>query len=96
MLRSSALAPAAFLPQAPRPRTSRPNILLLMADQWRADCLGAAGNRVIHTPNLDQLAAAGRPLHQRLFRHAHLHARRAPRCLPASRRGITACCAMPT
>ena len=30
-----------------------------MADQWRADCLGAAGNRVIHTPNLDQLAASG-------------------------------------
>jgi arylsulfatase A-like enzyme len=30
-----------------------------MADQWRADCLGAAGNPVIHTPNLDQLAASG-------------------------------------
>ena len=39
--------------------TTRPNILLLMADQWRADCLGAAGNPVIHTPNLDQLAASG-------------------------------------
>ena len=58
LLRNSAMAPAAFLPQAAR-RTSRPNILLLMADQWRADCLGAAGNRAIHTPNLDQLAAGG-------------------------------------
>ncbi len=58
LLRNSAMAPAAFLPQAAR-RTSRPNILLVMADQWRADCLGAAGNRVIHTPNLDQLAASG-------------------------------------
>jgi arylsulfatase A-like enzyme len=59
LLRNGAFAPAAWLPQTPRLRTSRPNILLLMADQWRADCLGAAGNRAIHTPNLDQLAAGG-------------------------------------
>jgi choline-sulfatase len=37
----------------------RPNILLLMTDQHRADCLGADGNAVIHTPNLDRLAAGG-------------------------------------
>ena len=55
----AALLPLTARPQTARPRTSRPNILLLMADQWRADCLGAAGNRVIHTPNLDQLAAGG-------------------------------------
>lgn len=42
-----------------RSRPSRPNILLLMADQFRADCLGAAGNRVIRTPHLDSLAAQG-------------------------------------
>ena len=41
-----------------RPAT-RPNILLLMTDQQRGDCLGAAGNRVIHTPNLDRLAREG-------------------------------------
>src|SRR6187455_1801471 len=58
LLRNSAIAPA-FLPQATRPKPSRPNILLLMADQWRADCLGCAGNRAIRTPNLDQLAAQG-------------------------------------
>ena len=28
-----------------------------MADQWRMDCMGAYGNRVIRTPNLDHLAA---------------------------------------
>ena len=39
LLRNSAMAPA-FLPQPARPKLSRPNILLLMADQWRADCLG--------------------------------------------------------
>ena len=27
-----------------------------MADQFRADCLGADGNRVIRTPNLDHLS----------------------------------------
>lgn len=53
------MAPAAWLPRSAASRASRPNILLLMADQFRADCLGAAGNRVIHTPNLDQLAAGG-------------------------------------
>ncbi len=36
---------------------TRPNILFLMADQFRFDCLGANGNRLIHTPNLDRLAA---------------------------------------
>ncbi len=35
------------------------NVLLIIADQWRADCLGSAGNRVIQTPNLDRLAAEG-------------------------------------
>src|SRR3954453_15969276 len=42
-----------------RTRRSRPNILLLMADQWRVDCMGAYGNRAIRTPNLDRLAAEG-------------------------------------
>ena len=37
----------------------RPNILLIMTDQQRWDALGAAGNPVIQTPNLDRLAAEG-------------------------------------
>ncbi len=37
----------------------RPNILILMPDQMRADCMGCAGNHVIQTPNLDRLAADG-------------------------------------
>lgn len=40
-------------------RRDRPNILLLMADQFRVDCLGAYGNRVIRTPNLDRIAEQG-------------------------------------
>ena len=35
---------------------SRPNILFIMTDQQRFDCVGANGNEVIQTPNLDRLA----------------------------------------
>ncbi len=38
---------------------SRPNILLITLDQFRADCLGAAGHPLVRTPNLDRLAAEG-------------------------------------
>jgi choline-sulfatase len=36
-----------------------PNIVFLMADQFRGDCVGADGNHAIMTPNLDRLAAEG-------------------------------------
>ena len=35
------------------------NILLITADQWRGDLLGAAGHPFARTPNLDALARAG-------------------------------------
>ena len=36
---------------------SRPkNVLVIMSDQHKRDCLGVAGNTVAHTPNLDGLA----------------------------------------
>jgi arylsulfatase len=56
-------------------KKSQPHILLLMADQWRGDCLGADGNRVVHTPNLDRLAAEGAR-----FSHAYSST---PTCTPA-------------
>lgn len=38
----------------------RPNILFILADQYRADCLGFKGlHRHLRTPNLDRLAANG-------------------------------------
>ncbi len=61
----------AGLPESPK----RPNILLLMTDQHRGDCLGADGNRVIHTPNLDRLAREGA-----LFKCAYSAT---PTCTPA-------------
>ena len=54
---------------------SRPNILFLMADQYRFDCLGANGNRIIHTPNLDRLAAQSAN-----FTNAYVQA---PVCVPS-------------
>src|SRR2546422_6592095 len=39
--------------------SDRPNILLVMADQHRADVMGCAGDQHAQTPNLDRLAAEG-------------------------------------
>ncbi|MDE3165110.1 MAG: sulfatase-like hydrolase/transferase, partial [Acidobacteriota bacterium] len=55
------LAGAAALSWMPAVRafqksTGRKNLLILMADQHKRDCLGAAGDRVARTPNLDALA----------------------------------------
>lgn len=36
-----------------------PNIVVIMADQHRADMLGCAGDALVQTPNLDRLAAEG-------------------------------------
>ncbi|WDH79271.1 arylsulfatase [Microbacterium esteraromaticum] len=37
----------------------RPNVVLIVADQWRGDALSAAGHPVVRTPVLDELAARG-------------------------------------
>ncbi|MGW9628238.1 sulfatase family protein [Microbacterium sp. NPDC055521] len=42
----------------------RPNILVVMADQFRAASLGVAGEDPVHTPHLDALAASGRVMRQ--------------------------------
>jgi arylsulfatase A-like enzyme len=45
----------AAAPQPPR----QPNILFLVADEYRHDCLGVAGHPIVKTPNLDRLAQQG-------------------------------------
>lgn len=40
-------------------QAKRPNVLLLVADQWRGDCLGIAGHPEVKTPYLDALAIQG-------------------------------------
>lgn len=39
--------------------SNQPNILIIQADEHRADCLGAYGNPDIKTPNIDSLATDG-------------------------------------
>lgn len=56
-------------------RSDRPNILFIMTDQHRWDCIGANGNEWIKTPNLDRLAAAGAN-----FTHCFVQA---PVCVPS-------------
>lgn len=53
----------------------RPDILLIMPDQMRGDCLSALGHAVVKTPQLDKLASEGV-----LFRRAYVTV---PSCIPA-------------
>ena len=39
-----------------RQKRSRPNLVYVFADQWRAQDVGYAGNNDVITPNLDKLA----------------------------------------
>jgi arylsulfatase A-like enzyme len=38
---------------------TRPNLLMFMPDQLRADAIGCFGSPVARTPNIDALAARG-------------------------------------
>ena len=41
------------------PRPEKPNIVLIVTDQHRADHLGCYGNGIVRTPNIDSIAARG-------------------------------------
>ncbi len=71
---SGALAAAGNL-QADESPPKRPNILFIMTDQQRFDCLAANGNDIIQTPHLDRLAKQSAN-----FSHAFVQA---PVCVPA-------------
>ncbi len=53
----------------------RPNVIFIMADQMRGDCMSCDGHPVVETPNLDHLAARGTR-----FCHAYTAV---PSCIPA-------------
>lgn len=40
-------------------KQSSPNLIFIMADQWRGDALGSLGKEAVKTPHLDQLASEG-------------------------------------
>lgn len=66
-----------------QPVREKPNLILIMTDQQRFDCLGAMGNRQILTPNTDQLAGDGF-----LFRNAYTST---PSSTPARAALLTGC-----
>lgn len=78
-LRQTAFASSALtisrIARSASQKDSRPNILYLMTDQHRGDCLGCAGNDAIKTPHLDSIAADGV-----LFSNAYTST---PSCTPA-------------
>lgn len=51
--------PYHIVPVAPIKTMARPNFLLFITDQQQAAHLGAYGNRIVRTPNLDKLAEHG-------------------------------------
>jgi arylsulfatase A-like enzyme len=57
------------------PAPLQPDILLIMADQWRGGCLGIRGHPVVRTPAIDALAKEGA-----LFKRAYSTC---PSCIPA-------------
>jgi arylsulfatase len=65
---------APLLSAAPQTPT-RPNVLLVMPDQMRGDCLSILGHPGVQTPHLDELARQGA-----LFRRAYTTV---PSCIPA-------------
>lgn len=56
-------------------KEKKPNVIFVLADQWRAQDLGYAGNKQVQTPNLDKLA-----LESVVFRNAISNI---PVCSPA-------------
>ncbi|MBI3975128.1 MAG: sulfatase-like hydrolase/transferase, partial [Armatimonadetes bacterium] len=56
-LGAGVLAPAN--PQQDRPLRSRPNLILFLPDQLRAESIGCYGHPLVRTPNIDRLANSG-------------------------------------
>lgn len=59
--------------------SDQPNVVLMVTDQWRGDCLSIDDHPVVHTPFLDQMALRGAH-----FRHAYTAC---PSCI-AARAGL--------
>lgn len=50
---------ATTLPIQAQEKNERPNLLFIMADQWKGDVLGCIGKEPVQTPYLDRLASEG-------------------------------------
>ena len=54
---------AASLPVQAQEKSESPNLVFIMADQWRGDALGCLGKEPVQTPHLDRLVRRS-ALHQ--------------------------------
>lgn len=59
MLVALLAAPAGIFAAAPAATAARPNVVLIMADDFGYECVAANGGQSYRTPNLDRLAAQG-------------------------------------
>ncbi len=50
---------AASLPAQAQEKNESPNLVFIMADQWRGDALGCLNKEPVQTPHLDRLASEG-------------------------------------
>src|SRR3954453_16976006 len=71
--RSTLTGASVVLPPIASTRTSKPNVVLILADDLGYECLGCNGGTSYRTPNLDALAASG-------MRFTHAYAQ--PLCAP--------------
>ena len=78
-------SPVAAVEAALALRAMTLNVLLITLDQFRGDCLSAAGHPLVRTPNLDALAARRRAARS----VTTARPRRAARAGPASTRACT-------
>jgi arylsulfatase A len=53
------LQPPRHITRGPANRSSKPNIIVILADDFGYECVGAYGGKSYKTPNLDKLAASG-------------------------------------
>ena len=73
---------AALLLSSPAPaddRPTRPNVVLILADDLGVNDLGCYGRKDHRTPHLDRLADAGHALHRRPTAPSRSARRRGPR-----------------
>jgi arylsulfatase len=56
-------------------KIEKKNVILILSDQLRADCVGCYGNDVIQTPHIDALAAGGARFENTFAQH--------PQCAPS-------------
>ena len=69
--------------RATRGASRQPNVLLIVADQWRAQAFPTSGNKDLHAPNIRRLAAEGMQFNRAYAAY--------PLCTPSRAALITGC-----